>query len=75
IFRFLTRRDGWIENISVSQVLRSHDALRRNRPEGKGFSPLNSPRFFNTRSARWLCFRYLRDRLEILPLRGTFSRS
>ncbi|MFD3227328.1 hypothetical protein ACFPK4_27815, partial [Rahnella aceris] len=31
-----------------------------------------SPRFFNTRSARWLCFSCRGDRLEILPLRGTF---
>ncbi|CAM3594195.1 hypothetical protein RABR111495_02120 [Rahnella bruchi] len=31
-----------------------------------------SPRFFNTRSARWLCFRNNSDRLEILPLRGAF---
>jgi hypothetical protein len=30
------------------------------------------PRFFTSRFARWPCFSYLCDRLEILPLRGAF---
>ncbi|WP_455268930.1 hypothetical protein [Rahnella aceris] len=37
---------GWIETVSVSQERLSRGLSRRNRPEGKSFSPLNSPRFF-----------------------------
>jgi len=34
--------------------------------------PLRIPGSFTARFARWLCFSNHRDRLEILPLRGTF---